>query len=75
MSELAVQFFRRAVNILISRGGDGNLLHELSTIKAETREGSNAAFLIPFVLVSVVFTSIVSQPTPIASNHTEGHLD
>lgn len=59
-----VHFLRWTLNILISRGGDGNLLHELRIFNSETREAHNKVFLLPFVFISIVMICLVSLLAP-----------
>jgi hypothetical protein len=55
-----VQFLCWTLNILVSPGGDGNLLHELHIFKAELREAQNNNFLLPFVLICTALIGLVS---------------
>jgi hypothetical protein len=59
-SKSIIQFLYWTLNILVSRGGDGNLLHELHIFKAETREAQNTTFLLPFFLISTALIGLVS---------------
>jgi hypothetical protein len=70
-SKSIIQFLCWTLNILLSRGGDGNLLHELHIFKAETREAQNNTFLLPFVLISTALIGLVSLPRPCALSYVE----
>jgi hypothetical protein len=59
-SQFIIQFLSWTLNTLVSRGGDGNLLHELHIFKAETREAQNNAFLLAFFLISTASIGLVS---------------
>ena len=74
-SKPLIQLLCRALNILVSRGGDGNLLDELDTDKldiddfdidehdifeSETREVKNKTFLLSFFLISNLLIRLVS---------------
>jgi hypothetical protein len=59
-----IRFLGWSLNVLVSYGGDGNLLHELSFFKAETREIQNNAFLLPFLLISTALIGLVSYFPP-----------
>jgi hypothetical protein len=62
-----IQFLCWIFNVLVSRGGDGNLFYELHIFKAETREAQNNAFLLPFFLISTTLIGLVScLPRPYA---------
>jgi hypothetical protein len=66
-SKSIIQFLCWTLNILVSRGGDGNLLHELRIFKAETREAQNNTFLLPVFLISIALIGLVScLPRPYA---------
>jgi hypothetical protein len=66
-SKSIIQFLCWTLNVLVSRGGDGNLLHELHISKADTREAQNNTFLLPFFLISTALIGLVSYlPRPYA---------
>jgi hypothetical protein len=59
-SKSIIPFLCWTINILVSRGGDGNLLHELHVFKAETRKAQNNTFVLPFFLICTAFIGLVS---------------
>jgi hypothetical protein len=59
-SQFVIQFLSWTLNTLVSRGGDGNLLHELHVFKDETRETQNNAFLLAFFFISTALIGLVS---------------
>ena len=71
-SKSIIQFLCWTLKILVSRGGDGNLLHELHIFKAETREVQNNTFLLPIFLISTALIGLVScLPRPYALSWVE----
>ncbi|KAF2113503.1 hypothetical protein BDV96DRAFT_688497 [Lophiotrema nucula] len=58
-SQSILQFLCWSLNILVSRGGDGNLLHELDIFKSEAREARNSTLLLSFILASVAFIGLL----------------